>query len=87
MYDDVSLPQAIDPWEGNSQYAPTRGNWGRSPTALYAPSPSLLCSLHPNQQDQLGFLPLAEWQEGCEYEERPPRYIQLHGNLYLTARW
>lgn len=75
MYDDVSQPQAIDPWEENSQYVPTPGNWGRSPTALYSPSPSPLRSLHPNQPDQLGFLPLAEWQEGCEYEERPPRYI------------
>ena len=34
-----------------------------------------LRSLHPNQPDQLGFLPLAEWQEGSEYDKYPPQYI------------
>lgn len=74
-YDDPSQPPAIDPWNENSQYCPTPGNFGSSPTPSYSLSPSPHRTLQPRQADQLRFLPLAEWEEGGEYEEQPPRYI------------
>ena len=58
-----------------TQYAPTPGNWGRSPATLFSLSPSPHRTLQPRQPDQLGFLPWAEWEDGGEYEEQPPKYI------------
>lgn len=67
-------------WDRNSQYAPTPGDFGRTP------SPSLsTCSGRfperssiPQQSEpaQFGFLPLADWEEGRTYNEQSPTYLQ-----------
>lgn len=57
-------------WLAPGTYAPTPGNFCRTPATLYSPSPAPDCAT-----DYLNFLPLAEWQEGGEYDEMPPRYI------------
>lgn len=76
IYDDPPLPPANEPWDDNSQYAPTPGNFGRSPATVYSPSPSPShYASQPHQQEQLGFLPLDEWKEGVEYGEQPLKYI------------
>ncbi|KAH1971260.1 hypothetical protein KXV92_007769 [Aspergillus fumigatus] len=71
--DTASQPQTPVPWDESSDYAPTPGNFGHTPSTQYSFSPSPHRTLQG--PDQLGFLPLAEWQEGGEYEEYPPRYI------------
>ncbi|OQE13971.1 hypothetical protein PENSTE_c040G02116 [Penicillium steckii] len=73
--DDAYQTQMAGPWDGNSDYAPTPGIYGRTPATLYSPSPAPDCATDQPQPDHLNFLPLAEWQEGGEYDEMPPRYI------------
>jgi hypothetical protein len=70
--DDAYQPRTVDPWDENSQYAPTPGNFRRTP-ATYSPSPAPDCATE--QSDHLKYMPLAEWKEGGEYDEQPPRYI------------
>ncbi|KAJ5117746.1 hypothetical protein N7448_011378 [Penicillium atrosanguineum] len=73
--DDASQTQMVDPWDGNSEYAPTPGYFGRTPATLYSPSPAPDCATDQLQSDYLDFLPLVEWEEGGEYDELPPRYV------------
>lgn len=70
---DASPPRTVDLWDENSQYAPTPGNFRRTPATSYSPSPAPDCAT--DQSDHLKFPPLAEWEEGGEYDEQPPRYI------------
>ncbi|KAH1607615.1 hypothetical protein KXX21_005120 [Aspergillus fumigatus] len=83
-YDDDPQPPAIDPWVDNSQYAPTPGNFGHSSDTPCSLSPSPHRTLQPHQASQLGFLPLAEWEEGGEYDEQPPRYVRYTIEWKLT---
>ncbi|KAJ5808834.1 hypothetical protein N7474_010103 [Penicillium riverlandense] len=71
--DDAYQPQVVDPWDENSQYAPTPGNF--SGASLYSPSPAPDCTTDQLQSDQLKFLPLVEWRPDGEYDEQPPRYV------------
>ncbi|KGO69517.1 hypothetical protein PITC_014070 [Penicillium italicum] len=73
--DDAYQSRMAGPWEGTSDYAPTPGNFGRTPSNLYSPSPAPNCDMDQLQPSHLEFLSLAEWQEGGEYDELPPRYI------------
>lgn len=73
--DDAYQTQMVGPWDGNSDYAPTPGNFGRTPATSYSPSPAPDCATDQLQSGHLNFLPLAEWKEGGEYDEMPPRYI------------
>lgn len=45
------------------------------PCTEYSPSPAPRCATDQLQSSELKFLPLAEWDEGGEYDEQPPRYI------------
>lgn len=72
---DAYQPRIDDPWDEDSQYAPTPGYFGRTPSLLSSPSPSRDCTTDRLQSSQLDFLPIAEWEKGDEYEEYPPRYV------------
>ena len=69
--EEICQPRVIDPWDHDSQYAPTPGNFGRTPSTLYSPSPTPDPTSHQTQPDDLGFLPCAEWErwEKNNYEE------------------
>lgn len=71
---DAYQPRAIGEWDENSEYAPTPGYFGRTPSAL-SPTPTPDYATNYVLSDQLEFLPLAEWDEDFEYDEQPPRYI------------
>ncbi|KAJ5226336.1 hypothetical protein N7468_007561 [Penicillium chermesinum] len=73
--DDDDQPRIVDPWEESWQYAPTPGNFSSTPATLYSPSPAPYRATDQPQSDQLNFLPFAEWEEGGEYDENPPRYV------------
>jgi hypothetical protein len=77
--DDVPQTQPLDSWYQSSQYAPTPGNFGRTPTpSALSPSPDHIEGSSPSQpyqSDHLGFVPLAEWDEGRPYDEQPPTCI------------
>ena len=73
--DDAYQTQMVDRWDGNSDYAPTPGNFARTPTTVYSPSPAPERATNQLQPDYLDFLPLMEWEEGGEYEQLPPRYV------------
>lgn len=69
--EEICQPRMIDPWDHDSQYAPTPGNFGRTPSTLYSLSPTPDPTSHQTQPDDLGFLPFAEWErwEKNNYEE------------------
>jgi organic radical activating enzyme len=69
--EDAAHSRMIDPWE----YAPTPGNFGSTPATLYSPSPAPYRATEQPLSDQLDFLPSAEWEEGGEYDEEPPKYV------------
>ncbi|KAJ5608658.1 hypothetical protein N7528_009225 [Penicillium herquei] len=69
--DDAYQTQTGHPWDEDSQYAPTTGYFGRAPTA-FSPSPSSVCATNPVQPEQLGFLPLAEWDKDADYDDQFP---------------
>ncbi|KAL2859967.1 uncharacterized protein BJX67DRAFT_368368 [Aspergillus lucknowensis] len=71
--------QAEEPWDDDSRYAPTPGDFGRSTGYSLSPSPHRTLPQPP--QDRLGFLPLAEWERGGEYDQQPPRYV------CYTVKW
>lgn len=85
-YDDDTQPPAIDLWVDNSQYAPTPGNFGDSSYTPCSLSFSPHRTLQPHQASQLGFLPLAEWEEGGEYDEQPLRYVRYTIEWKLTHK-
>ncbi|KAJ5285796.1 hypothetical protein N7524_001102 [Penicillium chrysogenum] len=60
--DDAYQLRTGDPWDENSQYAPTPGYFGRTPT-MFSPSPAPDCPTDQAQSDQLDFLPLVEWDK------------------------
>ncbi|KAJ6004602.1 hypothetical protein N7540_012971 [Penicillium herquei] len=72
--DDAYHPQTGHAWDEDSQYAPTPGYFGRTPAA-FSPSPTPVYPTDPVQANQLGFLPLTEWNEDVDYDEQFPRYI------------
>lgn len=47
----------------------------KSVTPNPAPDCVTDCVTDQRQPDQLQFLPLAEWEEGSEYDEQPPRDV------------
>ena len=58
--DDAHQPRTRRTWdEEDSQYAPTPGYFGCTPSVI-SPSPAPVCATNPVQSDQLGFLPLDE---------------------------
>ncbi|KAJ5588708.1 hypothetical protein N7537_011386 [Penicillium hordei] len=73
--DDAYQTRTGDPWDDYSQYAPTPGYFGRSPT-IFSPSPAPDCATDQVQSDQLDFLPLAEWDEDAEYDEQLPTHMR-----------
>nr|KMM67748.1 hypothetical protein CPAG_04081 [Coccidioides posadasii RMSCC 3488] len=78
--DTTSQAQTLVPWDESLYDAPTPGHFGGTPSTQYSFSPSP----HPTLQetDQLGFLPLAGWDQEGEYEENPPRYVRhAHASL------
>ncbi|KAH8430182.1 uncharacterized protein LDX57_007852 [Aspergillus melleus] len=70
-YDDAYQSRMTDPWD-TPEHAPTPGYFGRTPATLLSPSPAPEPGLQP---DQLGFLPLSQWEESIDYDEQPPKYI------------
>ena len=40
IVDDAYQTQIIDRWDGNSGYAPTAGNFARTPATVNSPSPA-----------------------------------------------
>ncbi|KAJ5100912.1 hypothetical protein N7456_006964 [Penicillium angulare] len=73
--DNAYQARAAHSWDEDSQYAPTPGYYGRTPT-VFSPSPAPVCATDPVQSDQLNFLPLAEWDEDVDYDEQFPDYIR-----------
>lgn len=50
------------------------GNFGcRTPASLPSPNPAPDCAMDQLHPDLLKFLPFAEWNEGGECDEQPPR--------------
>jgi hypothetical protein len=72
--DDAYETRTGDPWDENSQYAPTPGYFYRTPT-MFSPSPAPDYPTDQVQSEQLDFLPLVAWDEDVEYDEQPPRYM------------
>lgn len=78
-YDDgASQSRVINPWEQDSQYAPTPGNFGWTPGTLYSLSPTADPTSRQTQPDDLGFLPFAEWErwEENNYEPEEQEFIR-----------
>ena len=72
-YDETCQSQVIDPWDQDSQFAPTPGDFGHTPATLYSLSPTPDNTSRQTQPNYLGFLPLAEWEKWGEnnyYEEQ-----------------
>ena len=79
-YDETCQSRVIDPWDQDSQFAPTPGDFGHTPATLYSLSPTPDNTSRQTQPNYLGFLPLAEWEKWGEnnyYEEQEePRFIR-----------
>ncbi|KAJ5354426.1 hypothetical protein N7541_005470 [Penicillium brevicompactum] len=73
--DDAYQTRTGNPWDDSSQYAPTPGYFGRTPT-IFSPSPAPDCATDQVQSDKLDFLPLAEWDEDAEYDEQLPTHMR-----------
>jgi hypothetical protein len=73
--DDAYQIQMVDSWDGNLDYAPSPGYFGRTPATFYSPSPASDCATDQVHSGYLDFLPLVEWEQGAEYGELPPRYV------------
>lgn len=89
--DHVSQPQELEPWEQDSQYAPTPGYF-HSPYATRtncSPSPSILLDDKPNpasrfQTNTVLLLQEPEWEKGKIYDEDPPSCIYYFIELRVT---
>jgi hypothetical protein len=55
--DDAYQAQMLDLWDRNSDYAPTPGNFGSTPTTLYSTSPAPDCATDQLQFDYFDFIP------------------------------
>jgi hypothetical protein len=83
-YDGYGVQQneTFDPWDDTSQYAPTPGNFRRSPASLSDISCINVDSASPidhtspqqiaSQKDSLPLLQFGDWEEGRIYDEDPP---------------
>lgn len=72
--DDGSQLQFTDSWDGTFEYAPTPGNFGRSPASSQYSSPLIQRSNEDSLQPvgQLHFIPLAAWKKEKKYVKQPP---------------
>ncbi|KAJ5529828.1 hypothetical protein N7527_003221 [Penicillium freii] len=81
----VQQSEAFDPWDDTSQYAPTPGNFCRSPAS---PSDISCTNINPtspidyaspqqalSQKKSLPLLQYLDWEEGRTYDEDPPTCI------------
>lgn len=79
-YDETCQSRVIDPWDQDSQFAPTPGDFGHTPATLYSLSPTPDNTSRQTQPNYLGFLPLAEWEKWGENnyykEQEEPRFIR-----------
>jgi hypothetical protein len=71
----------VDRYDGDSDYAPTPVNFGRTPATLSSPSPVPDCATDQLQSDQLNFLLLPEWEEGGELSTVPN---SLNGSFFYS---
>ncbi|KXG45121.1 uncharacterized protein PGRI_095980 [Penicillium griseofulvum] len=90
--DDVSQFMEHEPWEPNSDYAPTPGHYGSPYGAFstFSPSPSNQresgIDLTSNSDTHpLRFLPLCEWQDGKSYDEEAPSCIHYRIEWRVTV--
>lgn len=86
-HDEFGFQQnrTVDAWDDESQYAPTPGNFCRSPATLsdvsftnVDPAPSIdYASPQRTAQpkDSLRLLQFGDWEEGRTYDEDPPTCI------------
>lgn len=74
--DYTSRRHECEPWEYDSQYAPTPGRFRSPDTArsTYSPSPSRENGSQ-SQPTSLRLLQASEWEEGRVYDEDPPVYL------------
>ncbi|KAJ5986554.1 hypothetical protein N7451_010919 [Penicillium sp. IBT 35674x] len=82
---DVEQNDQLNLWSDASQYAPTPGNFDRSPTSpsnisytnIDPPSPIDYASQLKtvSQKDSLPLLQFGDWEEGRTYDEDPPSCI------------
>jgi hypothetical protein len=56
-------------------YPPATNNLDRTLKYILLPEPFPGCTLQLPHLNRLDFLSLAEWEEGGEYKEQPPKYI------------
>ncbi|GFG19953.1 hypothetical protein IFM5058_10396 [Aspergillus udagawae] len=73
---DALQSQPCGYWNATPQYAPTPGDFGRSPASsiFSPPSPE-----HQPHSDKLELVQLSDWEEGRSYDEDPP--IHLHYSI------
>ena len=70
--DEACQSWVINPWNQDSQYAPTPGNFGRTPGTLYSLSPTPDPTSRHTRPDDFGFLPFAEWERWGENNYEGP---------------
>lgn len=85
--DNVSPFVDHEPWEPNSDYAPTPGLYGSPGVSLSAlsPSPPRIEFVGNSDPRALKFLPLSKWQDGKDYNENPPTYIHYRIEWRVTV--
>jgi hypothetical protein len=79
---DIQQSESFDPWGDTLQYAPTPGNFRRSPTSLSDISCTNIEPISPNiyncpqengsQYNSLPLLQFGDWEEGRTYDEDRP---------------
>lgn len=89
---DVSQFMEHEPWEPNSDYAPTPGGYGSPYAAVSTFSPSPLSQRESSIEltrnsdtHPLGFLQLCEWQDGKTYDEDPSTCIHYRIEWRVTV--
>ena len=90
--DDASQSNGHEPWEHNSDYAPTPGYCGSPYAAIStrSPSPSSVVenSIEPTincSPHALKFLRLCDWEDGKAYDEDPPTCIHYRIEWRVTV--